>query len=53
MKRLIKGISPIILTMFGILTVIGGELDDSPGLGGIGIISIIVASYFNYKFIKE
>ena len=53
MKRLIKGISPIILTMFGILAVIGGELDDSPGLGGIGILLIIGATYMNYKFVEK
>ena len=48
-KLLIKGLLPIGLTIIGMLAVIGGELDDSPGLGGIGLILIIVASYINVK----
>lgn len=48
-KLIIKGLLPIGLTIIGMLAVIGGELDDSPGLGGIGLILISVATYVNLK----
>jgi hypothetical protein len=48
-KLILKGLLPIFITTIGTLTLIGGELDDSPGLGGIGLILICVASYINVK----
>lgn len=46
----IKLFIPIVLTIVGTLAVVVGELDDSPGLGGIGIILIVFATYLNFKF---
>lgn len=53
MKRIVKAVLPILLTSIGGLALIGGELDDSPGLGGIGLILISTSIFINYKFIKE
>lgn len=49
-KLILKGLLPIFLTVVGTLAVIGGEVDDSPGLGGIGLIIICIASYINIKY---
>ena len=51
--KIVKIISPIALTIVGVSAVFGGEIDDSPGLGGIGIILICIATYLNYKFSKK
>lgn len=51
--RTIKSLIPILLTVIGTLAVVGGEMDDSPGLGGIGIIIITIAFYLNIKFSKN
>lgn len=48
-KLILKALLPIFLTVIGTLAVVGGELDDSPGLGGIGLIVIGIASYINIK----
>jgi hypothetical protein len=52
MKNL-KALSVILITIVGTLAVVFGEVDDSPGLGGIGLILIGGASYLNLKLIKE
>lgn len=49
LKKLFKVGLPIVLTIIGTLAMIGGEVDDSPGLGGIGLIIIGISFYFNYK----
>lgn len=51
--KIIKAILPILLSLIGGLALIGGELDDSPGLGGIGLILICISIYINLKFIKK
>jgi hypothetical protein len=48
-KKIIKGIALSLLTLLGGYLMIAGELDDSPGLGGIGLILIISSTYFNIK----
>ena len=52
MKNL-KALSVILITIVGTLAVVFGEVDDSPGLGGIVLILIGGASYLNLKLIKE
>ena len=52
MKNL-KALSVILITIVGTLAVVFGEVDDSPGLGGIGLILIGGASYLNLKLIKH
>lgn len=51
--KLFKFLVPCVLTILGTLMVVGGEIDDSPGLGGIGLIFIGISLYLNYKWIKK
>ena len=51
--KIIKIVSPIILSVIGTLGVVLGELDDAPGAGGIGLIIIGFATYLNYKWNKK
>lgn len=51
--KIVKVLLPILTTIIGVLAVVGGELDDSPGLGGIGLILIGVSIYLNSKYIKH
>ena len=51
--RVLKSISAIVITIVGTLGVVFGELDDSPGLGGIGLIIIASAMYLNAKLVNE
>ncbi len=51
--RIIKGISAIVVTIVGTLAVVFGEVDDSPGLGGIGLILIAGSMYLNTKLLNE
>lgn len=48
MKNL-KGIVSSLLSALGGVCVVLGELDDSPGLGGIGLILILISIYVNIK----
>jgi len=49
----VKGIAAIVCTIVGTLCVIFGEMDDSPGLGGIGLIIILSSAYLNSKLLYE
>lgn len=51
-KKLFKVGLPIVLTIVGTLAMVSGEVDDSPGLGGIGLIIIGISFYLNYKNTK-
>ena len=51
--RILKSISAIVVTAVGTLAVVFGEVDDSPGLGGIGLIIIASAMYLNVKLVTE
>ncbi len=50
--KIIKAIGLTLLPSLGCFLIISGELDDSPGLGGIGIILIGTSIYANLKNIK-
>ncbi len=52
MIKLLKALLPIGLSVLGTLVVIGGEIDDSPGLGGIGLILITISYYIILKHTK-
>ena len=39
--------------MVGTTLVVAGEVDDSPGLGGIGLLMNLVAVYISYKWFKN
>jgi hypothetical protein len=43
----------IVVTVVGTLAVVFGEVDDSPGLGGIGLILIALAMYLNVKLVNK
>lgn len=51
--RILKSISAILVTVVGTLCVVFGEVDDSPGLGGIGLILIGGAMYLNTKLVNK
>ena len=56
-KKLSKGFFIAILrilgVIFGLLVIISGELDDSPGLQGIGMILILFVFFSIFKIIKR
>lgn len=47
--KIIKAISLSLLPMLGGVLIIAGELDDSPGLSGIGLILVGITIYLNIK----
>jgi hypothetical protein len=49
LKAIFTGLFPIVLAVIGVLAIVFGEIDDSPGLMLIGLILILVASYINIK----
>ncbi|WP_156869735.1 hypothetical protein [Sporichthya polymorpha] len=40
---------PVLLIVLGAFLVVAGEADDSPGLGGIGLILAAAAAFFGYR----
>lgn len=51
-KKLKLVLSIVVLTTLSVLGGMGivlGELDDSPGLGGIGLLLIAISIYFKLK----
>ena len=50
--KIVKSIFLSLLPAFGGVLMVFGELDDSPGLGGIGLILIGLSVYLNMRFIK-
>lgn len=51
--KLTKAVSLGLLSMVGGVLLVLGELDDSPGLGGIGLILTTISIYFNFKLYKK
>jgi len=51
--KIIKATGLTLLPSLGSFLIVSGELDDSPGLGGIGIILLGISIYLNLKNIKE
>jgi hypothetical protein len=51
--RMIKGLVTNIVCVVGGMALVLGEIDDAPGLGGIGLILIIVSMYLNGKLLYE
>ncbi len=51
--KTLKGIATNLIAAIGGVCIPLGEIDDSPGLGGIGLILIGVSIYLNYKNIKS
>ena len=51
--RVLKSMAAIVVMVVGTLAVVFGEVDDSPGLGGIGLILIALAMYLNVKLVNK
>lgn len=51
--RLVFAITPVLMTILGVMAMVFGEIDDSPGLMGIGLIFIVLATYINFKNIRN
>jgi len=49
LKPIFIGLLPILLTIIGVLAMVFGEIDDSPGLMLIGLIIIVFASILNIR----
>lgn len=49
MIKIAKSLALTLTAVAGGMALVFGELDDSPGLGGIGLIIIGVSFYLNYK----
>ena len=53
MLKYLNGWATNIGSAVGGMAIVFGEIDDAPGLGGIGLILIGVSMYLNYKVIKN
>jgi hypothetical protein len=51
--RMVKGLVSNLVCVIGGMALILGEVDDSPGLGGIGLILIISSMYLNSKLLYD
>ena len=53
LKRTVLAVTPVLLTILGVMAMVFGEIDDSPGLMGIGLLVIVLATYINFKNIRN
>jgi hypothetical protein len=51
--RMVKGLITNVVCVLGGMALVLGEIDDAPGLGGIGLILIGVSMYYNSKLLYE
>ncbi len=51
--RMVMGLLTNVICVFGGMVLVLGEIDDSPGLGGIGLIAIVGSMYYNSKLIYK
>ncbi len=51
--RMLKGLATNVVCVVGGMAIVLGEIDDSPGLGGIGLILIAASMYLNSKLLYE
>jgi hypothetical protein len=51
--RMVMGLLTNIVCVLGGMTLVLGEIDDSPGLGGIGLIAIAGSMYYNSKLLYK
>jgi hypothetical protein len=51
--RMIMGLLTNIVCVLGGMALVLGEIDDSPGLGGIGLIAIAGSMYYNSKLLYK
>ena len=51
-ERIIKSLAAVVVSAAGGVALVLGEIDDSPGLGGIGLILIAACMYLNSKLVS-
>jgi hypothetical protein len=51
--RMVKGLLTNVMCVFGGMALVLGEIDDAPGLGGIGLIFIVGSMYINSKLLYK
>jgi hypothetical protein len=51
-ERIIKSLAAVVVSAAGGVALVLGEIDDSPGLGGIGLILIATCMYLNSKLVS-
>jgi hypothetical protein len=51
--RMAKGLLTNVACVLGGMALVLGEIDDSPGLGGIGLIFIAASMYLNSKLLYK
>jgi hypothetical protein len=51
--RTVMGLLTNVASVLGGMALVLGEMDDSPGLGGIGLIFIASSMYFNSKLLYK
>ena len=51
-ERIIKSLAAVACSAAGGVALVLGEIDDSPGLGGIGLILIAGCMYLNSKLVS-
>jgi hypothetical protein len=51
--RMVKGLLTNVACVLGGMALVLGEIDDSPGLGGIGLIFIVTSMYLNSKLLYK
>jgi hypothetical protein len=51
--RMVMGLLTNIVCVLGGMALVLGEIDDSPGLGGIGLIAIAGSMYYNSKLLYK
>ncbi len=52
-ERIIKSLTAVVCSAVGGMALVLGEIDDSPGLGGIGLILIAACMYLNSKLVSR
>ncbi len=52
-ERIIKSLAAVVCSAVGGMALVLGEIDDSPGLGGIGLILIAACMYLNSKLVSR
>jgi len=48
-RLLVRPLLPITLTIIGVMAIVDGEIDDSPGEMLLGFLIVIYSAYFNFK----
>ncbi len=50
---MVKGLATNVVCVVGGIALVLGEIDDAPGLGGIGLILIMTSMYLNSKLLYK